>query len=299
MIVPLSLSSTERMKPLQSFLFRKSRYFWLSFFDVYPCKLFDGSKQRLIIATSSGAVGQTLLLSTKYNRWKPEERDDLVNKLQYFSTSLDTSRSVIPKFDSPISLSIKSKIESRQPIPLLETRGKAQFYVHRIPYNYVKAIDFIPYFWNQVDGEKKSEDYKPYQTAQLEDYPVVLAALNSNLFFWWWYLLFEGYHCGRHEIASFKLGLAKMPVEYKDQLTKLSSALMSDMVRSSERKTCSYKTTGKVIYDEFYPRLSKSITDEIDRVLAEHYGFTDEELDFIINYDIKYRMGKDADDCED
>ena len=28
-----------------------------------------------------------------------------------------------------------------------------------------------------------------------------------------------------------------------------------------------------------------------DRVLAAHYGFTDEELDFIINYDIKYRMG--------
>ena len=25
--------------------------------------------------------------------------------------------------------------------------------------------------------------------------------------------------------------------------------------------------------------------------LAKHYGFTEEELDFIINYDIKYRMG--------
>ena len=24
--------------------------------------------------------------------------------------------------------------------------------------------------------------------------------------------------------------------------------------------------------------------------LTKHYGFTDEELDFIINYDIKYRM---------
>lgn len=33
---------------------------------------------------------------------------------------------------------------------------------------------------------------------------------------------------------------------------------------------------------------------EINRVLARHYGFTDEELDFIVNYDIKYRMGKDA-----
>jgi len=36
---------------------------------------------------------------------------------------------------------------------------------------------------------------------------------------------------------------------------------------------------------------AKPIIDEIDRVLAEHYGFTDEELDFIINYDIKYRLG--------
>jgi hypothetical protein len=40
-----------------------------------------------------------------------------------------------------------------------------------------------------------------------------------------------------------------------------------------------------------FPKYSKLIIDEIDSVLAKHYGFTDEELDFIINYDIKYRMG--------
>jgi hypothetical protein len=27
------------------------------------------------------------------------------------------------------------------------------------------------------------------------------------------------------------------------------------------------------------------------KVLAKHYCFTEEELDFIINYDIKYRIG--------
>ncbi|MBQ8111961.1 MAG: Eco57I restriction-modification methylase domain-containing protein, partial [Kiritimatiellae bacterium] len=32
---------------------------------------------------------------------------------------------------------------------------------------------------------------------------------------------------------------------------------------------------------------------EIDELLAKHYGFTEEELDFIINYDIKYRMGNE------
>jgi len=35
---------------------------------------------------------------------------------------------------------------------------------------------------------------------------------------------------------------------------------------------------------------------EIDRALAQHYGFADEELDFIINYDIKYRMGAQDED---
>ena len=38
------------------------------------------------------------------------------------------------------------------------------------------------------------------------------------------------------------------------------------------------------------------IIDEIDRVLAKHDGFTDKELGFIINYDVKYRMGTDDGD---
>jgi hypothetical protein len=51
---------------------------------------------------------------------------------------------------------------------------------------------------------------------------------------------------------------------------------------------------------------SKTILDEIDRVLAAHYGFTDAELDFIPstklragNHDIKYRMGRDAETEEE
>ena len=43
--------------------------------------------------------------------------------------------------------------------------------------------------------------------------------------------------------------------------------------------------------ESFRINRSKPIIDEIDELLAKHYGFTEEELDFIINYDIKYRMG--------
>ena len=45
--------------------------------------------------------------------------------------------------------------------------------------------------------------------------------------------------------------------------------------------------------------MSKEILDDLDGLVARHYGFTEEELDFIINYDIKYRMGRDADDGDE
>ena len=61
-------------------------------------------------------------------------------------------------------------------------------------------------------------------------------------------------------------------------------------------------------------RITARTLDEIDRVLAAHYGFTDEELDFPSSklragipltrlragdYDIKYRMGRDAESEEE
>lgn len=36
---------------------------------------------------------------------------------------------------------------------------------------------------------------------------------------------------------------------------------------------------------------AKASIDEIDFVLGKLFGLTDAEVDFIINYDIKYRMG--------
>ena len=38
---------------------------------------------------------------------------------------------------------------------------------------------------------------------------------------------------------------------------------------------------------------------DIDAVIARHYRFTDEELDFVVNYDIKYRVGAEDADAEE
>jgi len=56
------------------------------------------------------------------------------------------------------------------------------------------------------------------------------------------------------------------------------------------------RQTGRTETQSFKIQRSKALVNEIDRVLSKHYGFTDEELDFIINYDIKYRMGQEEKD---
>ena len=85
--------------------------------------------------------------------------------------------------------------------------------------------------------------------------------------------------------------MTQLSVEHANELKSLCIQLMVNYQENSQLKGKTSSRTGHIIYQEFYPRLSKIVLDEIDSVLAQHYGFTDEELDFIINYDIKYRMG--------
>ena len=95
-------------------------------------------------------------------------------------------------------------------------------------------------------------------------------------------------------MTEFPVDVSRLTVEQRSRLSALGQKHEVNLFENSIRRRIKYKATGWIEYDEFYPRESKPIIDEIDRVLAEHYGFTDEELDFIINYDFKYRMGAEA-----
>ncbi|MFZ4797750.1 MAG: hypothetical protein ACOYMA_09665 [Bacteroidia bacterium] len=84
----------------------------------------------------------------------------------------------------------------------------------------------------------------------------------------------------------------------KKKLIISCDKLMKDLSSNSIMQKAKYQT-GDVEFQQFFPQKSKPIIDEIDTLLAQHYGFTNEELDFIINYDIKYCMGKELDNDEE
>lgn len=68
---------------------------------------------------------------------------------------------------------------------------------------------------------------------------------------------------------------------------------MNDLQMHSEDRTMRFKHDTLTVQCIF-PKASKPIIDQIDAALAQHYGFTSEQLDFIQNYDIKYRLGRGA-----
>jgi hypothetical protein len=118
-----------------------------------------------------------------------------------------------------------------------------------------------------------------------------MCAFNSNLFWWYYATNFDMFNLKDYMIFNFRL-----TYKFDQKLKELSKILELDLDSNKIELTTNSVTRGEVSSYVYKKRQSKPIIDEIDQVLATHYGFTQEELDFIINYDIKYRMGKELEE---
>ena len=253
---------------------------------------------RATVIISKKSVRRTRLAnSTVYNRWHTEARDHLFHTIRFNTIPpLElVPEGTIPKIGLHPDADVLRRISRFSNVgKSLKSTGGGTVYFHNSPQYWVRSMDFVPYFWNERDGEHVSRQVKDLNFLTNDDAAVVVAMLNSSLFYWWFLILSDCRHLNLREIESFPIDLDLMPKAMKHQLVELTAELMESFRLHSQRKETRYRTTGKVVYDEFDQKPSKPIVDEIDRVLAKHYGFTDEELDFIINYDIKYRMGRNS-----
>ncbi len=294
MIIPHSAFCTDRMSSVMT-LFEKGMA-WISSYDIRPAKLFIGVDQRLAIYIHLPSVSHRIY-STKYHRWSESERPQLFERLNYQLSSDMRYQNSYPKVGTEIEYNIWQKMAHFDRLGS-SLAGASKVYFHNAPRYWVRTMTFAPYFWNEREGEKTSTQIKNLSVTGMASAKAITAILNSNLFYWWFILLSDCRHLNLREIELYPLGLDNIVSESKGKLVALCEALMDSYKSNSKRKEAQYQATGRVIYDEYYPRFSKLIIDQIDQVLAKHYGFTPEELDFIINYDIKYRMGKSGDEEE-
>jgi len=111
--------------------------------------------------------------------------------------------------------------------------------------------------------------------------------VNSSLFYWFYSAFADCEHINDTLLRSFPIPNDWDRVNWNTLYRKLAEHL----VRTATRKVIQTKHGHRIEYDEMKALLSKSVIDSIDDQLGGVYGLTLDETDFIINYDVKYRMG--------
>ncbi len=143
------------------------------------------------------------------------------------------------------------------------------------------------YWLRAFDEEQESNEYKNFYVADKDAQLSLCAIINSSTFYWLWRKYSDCRHLTKNDIGKFTFDLER---EHSKALINSGSAQLQTLKATKELRS------GKMTYEQYRPNKTKGFIDGIDRVLAKHYGFTDEELDFIINYDIKYRMGRESEE---
>ncbi|MBI4778040.1 Eco57I restriction-modification methylase domain-containing protein, partial [Candidatus Desantisbacteria bacterium] len=273
-IIPISFVCTQRMEPAQDIILKNSSNVFLSDYAERPSKLFTGAEVLLTIVLSQKRnSSHSKVYSTGFTKWSVEERSYLFERTNYTPVSKLKSY-VLPKVSSLVEEGLLQKIKSKSAILGVHFRKSSK---HAIYYRigggrYWKIFtNFQPKFiLNGKNGISSRENYLYFSDQETCDCSI--AILSSSHFYWYFILTTNCRDLNPSDLQEFPITLDSMSRKQSTILSKLCDQLMQEYNQKSCMKEKTSSLTGNIVYQEFYPRLSKPILDEIDRVLAQHYG---------------------------
>jgi len=269
MIVPISLPSTASMGDLREYIISNSKQQWISNYSDRPTGLFAGVHQMLSIIMASKSNCPNACFSAGFKHWYENLRMDIFSTVSYVLTNKNKWN----KYSVSMELSIWDKMHKDTFI-----------------YNYIdnKTSFFTMcgatggYWLRAFTQQQNSNKYKVFYGKSRKLSKRIVGALNSSLYYWFWRKISDCRDVLTPEILNFPL---KVDSDNLSLLDCIAEEQEKALLKTAETRG------GKLSYTQYRVSNTKPLIDEIDKILAKHYGFTEEELDFIINYDIKYRMG--------
>ena len=277
MIIPISLCSTARMRTLRDFIIKNAKDIHYSSYADRPTCLFNGVHQILSICVfRKGKTTSSQFYSAGFHHWLKDARPYLFKLLKYAPGRDGFQDDLWGKFSEAIEFEILSKLQAH----------KKSITAYFLPHGKLLSIcSGTGGYW--LRAFTKSQDSSEYreQFVDNESLSVILAGtINSSLFYWLWRKYSDCRHLTKADLGKFKIDVSAALIKsisvFKNQLSALG-------------KTKEIRE-GKMTYEQYRPNQTKSLIDEIDKTLSSHYNLSVVEMDFIVNYDIKYRMGQDS-----
>ena len=282
-IVPISFTSSEALTGVHKLLMDNCKVIKVSSYAVRPEPVFPNA----MVNTSIILFNKTLsncetILSTKMHRKKGDNFSlkKLVENLQFADVKGLTLFGRIPKIGTKTEKTILEKL-----------------------FKYVKLGSFIknegfPIYYRFAGGRyfKVITNYSNGSSAEKAIFftdeafaNAIGCILSSNLSFWFYQIFSDNLNWKSYEIENFTI--PNLTEKNIDHLNKLYERYLKDIETKANTRITSGESSYNVdSFKEYKIVRSKAIIDEIDDYIGPLYGLTKDEIEFIKNYDLEFRM---------
>ena len=268
-IVPMSITTGKSNIGLYKMILDNCEFVKVSSYSNRPAKIFYNADQRVSIINFMKTNTKTkILLTTKINKKLSSQSIDSVIKNMSFVNSVNFTQSgAFCKIGLPIEKSIMQKLYSQKQTLKDLMGGKQKVYYRNTGGRYYDL-------YTSYSTKANTENFFNIKNSK----PIV-SILSSTLFYWFRYSYSEGRHSYIYEIDIFPI--PNFSKEIINKLEKLGKEYETDIEKNHD-----YSNGVKT----YKIRKSKHIIDKIDRLICPLYGLSEEEMEFIIGYELEFRV---------
>ena len=282
-IVPISFTSSDSLSGVHCLLENNCKNIWVSSYAVRPQPVF----QNAVVNTSIILFEKTLtkcknIFSTKmYRKGKNFNLSNLIDNLQFVEVKDLKMFGRIPKISLPIEKSILQKIFKQKPIKdFVKDKGKPIYY-RVVGGRYFKIVT------NYTTRSNKETSF--FVDKKYRD--LIACILSSNLSFYFYQVYSNNLSWTFSDICSFTIPFDNINSEIIEKIEDLYKQYLKDIEKNANVRKVS--TESKYTMEEFKEYKigkSKHIIDKIDRLICPLYDLTEEEMEFIIGYELEFRV---------
>lgn len=300
-VLPISTACTDAFQAARDVWDARCDRVFTSHFDTIPASLFRGVVQR--ISNFEGRVRRddtsaARWWTSRYHRWTRQERAGLLDRVRHVPLPIPRVGGSIAKVGTRLEADLLDLLFQHPPAGRWFVRPAGEASPNRFHYKrrwsyFLLFTDFMPGIWEEDGTPREPTEFKVVDVEPAVDARVLLASYSSTLFWWFFSVYTDNRNVNRRDLAAFPMpDLAATQVR---QLSRLGAELMDALRDCAEVRTCTYRSIGTIRNTYFRQGATRPVLDRIDAALADAYGMTDAQLQFVVDYERRFRADRTAD----
>ncbi len=285
-IVPMSITSSDECVPIQNIMEQTSEKIKISSYQERPTQIFDSACLRVSIIELYNTIKYNpnkakficnSIENTKLQRKrKTDNPNEMMKSLKFINSKDFNLHGRYAKIGEKIDLSILEKIFKNKKLESYCNDNGKPIYYRTTGGRYFKIIT------NHSTGS--TQETPIFLDEKL--YSSIGCILSSTLFWYFLQIYTDGLHIKDYEIKNFPI-----PNLTDDDIKKLEQ-IYEQYLEDIDKNAITHeaKSYNVATFKEYKIVKSFDYIRQIDDIVCKLYGLTDEETNYIKNYEIEYRL---------